>query len=55
MQVEDLDLCALADWLRCTLDTLGRLGFALRELKAHGMIELFHFHQAECLPLLSSQ
>jgi hypothetical protein len=35
MQVEDLDL--RADWIR---GTLGRLGFALRELTAHGVIEL---------------
>ena len=35
MQVEDLDLSA--DWIR---GTLGRLGFALRELTAHGVIEL---------------
>jgi hypothetical protein len=35
MQVEDLDL--RADWIQ---GTLGRLGFALRELTEHGVIEL---------------
>ncbi len=35
VQVEDLDLSA--DWIR---GMLGRLGFALRELTAHGVMEL---------------